>query len=86
MGTLTISDMFEISNLIHKLGYNEGNITIECKVKDRHELSKVNEEFFYKFHPTDPADNSKIDPNPDEVDIRIGGLRFRYFTETEEES
>ncbi len=72
----TFSDVLEIANFIHKLGYRDGNITVECEVENQEELNKANEEFFYKLNMDE---NGKIDPNPDEINIKIGSINFRYF-------
>ena len=72
----TFGDVLEIADFIDKLGYRDGNITVECWVENQEELNKANEEFFYKLGMNE---NGQIDPNPDEINIKIGSINFRYF-------
>ena len=81
-GVPNIEDVLNIADVIQRGGYSS-NITVCIGVETKEILDKVNEDFFYRF--TTRENYEALDPDVTEVNIKIGGIGFKYYIKENED-
>lgn len=67
--------LLEIARFLTEKGYDQG-VSIEIEVENKAMLQKINDDFYYRYAGGEgEAPKDEID----DVQINIGGVKFRYF-------
>jgi len=76
---LNKDDLLEIAEFFMEKGYGN-NITVNIELPDKKTINRVNEDYYYKLNQGNKNNVVEIE-EVEELNINIGGVKFKYFVE-----